>query len=166
VPPSCLAAVAGGPRKSVGFHLRCEDPARAIARWMKIADEDPFERRVRPLGNARQSPKPSSFPQTQTRVTLTLTMTGKISYDTSACPTFPKAPFPTPVFVVTDTVSITGNGGPAPFEATGPSTSRVRVYGGSQIAFSNVTLDGTCYGSFRRSGNSRRRPACELRGRP
>lgn len=66
-----------------------------------------------------------------------------ISYDTSTCPK--NSPATTnPGFMVTGQagqVIVTGNGGPAPFETNPPSsTLQVCVNGGSDVAFSNVTL--------------------------
>jgi hypothetical protein len=63
-----------------------------------------------------------------------------VSNDWSVCPAF--NPPVTAGFVVTGTASVTGNGSPAPFEANGnpPSTLQVCVTGGSQVAFSNITL--------------------------
>jgi hypothetical protein len=62
-----------------------------------------------------------------------------VSYDTSACPA--NTP-PTTVsgLVVNGTATTTGNGGPATFEAKGPSTLQFCIMGGSQVAYSNVTL--------------------------
>jgi hypothetical protein len=42
--------------------------------------------------------------------------------------------------VVTGSVTVSGNGGPAPFESQGPSTAQVCVIGGSEIEYSNMTL--------------------------
>jgi hypothetical protein len=62
-----------------------------------------------------------------------------VSYDTSACPA--NTP-PTTVsgLVINGTATTTGNGGPATFEAKGPSTMQVCIMGGSEISFSNITL--------------------------
>jgi hypothetical protein len=62
-----------------------------------------------------------------------------VSYDTSSCP----ANSPPTTFsglVVTGTATTTGNGGPATFEAKGPSTLQVCIMGGSQVVYSIVTL--------------------------
>ncbi len=62
-----------------------------------------------------------------------------VSYDASVCPA--NSPATTgPAVVVTATVTTTGNGSPAPFEAAGASTMQVCVTGGSTVSFSNVTL--------------------------
>jgi len=76
-----------------------------------------------------------------------ITVTGAtVSYDasdTSACPSF-KAPAPTPVFVVKNgTVSISANGGPAPFAKNGPSQLQICILGGPDVEFSNITLQFT-----------------------
>jgi hypothetical protein len=42
--------------------------------------------------------------------------------------------------MVTGTVSVTGNGTPAPFESKGPSTLQVCITGGSQVPLSNLSL--------------------------
>jgi hypothetical protein len=62
-----------------------------------------------------------------------------VSYDSSVCPVF-SPPTTGAAIVVTGTATTTGNGGPAPFEAKGPSTLQVCITGGTQVAFSNVTL--------------------------
>jgi hypothetical protein len=62
-----------------------------------------------------------------------------ISYDTSVCPANSPATGATGV-VVSGTAPTSGNGGPAAFEAKGPSTIQVCITGGSQVAFSNLTL--------------------------
>ena len=68
-----------------------------------------------------------------------ITMTdAMISTETSACPV--DSPATTVRFVVTGQPSITGNGSPAPFEAKGASTLTVCVTGGTEVEFSNVTL--------------------------
>lgn len=68
-----------------------------------------------------------------------ITMTdAMISPDTSVCPV--DSPTTTVRFVVTGQPSITGNGSPAPFEKKGPSTLTVCVTGGTEVEFSNVTL--------------------------
>ncbi len=69
-----------------------------------------------------------------------ITMTDAlVSYDTSVCPA--NSPATTSAgFVVTGTVSITGNGTAAPFEAKGPSTLQVCITGGTEVPFSNVSL--------------------------
>jgi hypothetical protein len=78
-------------------------------------------------------------PDTRGAHTHHITMSGTVSSDTSLCPSF-KAPAPTPVFMITNTVSITGNGSPAPFEKNGTSTLQVCVYGGTEVGLSNITL--------------------------
>jgi hypothetical protein len=62
-----------------------------------------------------------------------------VSYDTSSCPAN-NPPTTLSGLVVNGTATTTGNGGPAPFEAKGASTLQVCIMGGSQIAYSNVTL--------------------------
>ena len=68
-----------------------------------------------------------------TNVTVTPNMIG--------CPVYGK-PVPTVGFQINGTVSlITGNGSNAPFETTPPtSTLQVCVVGGSEIAYSNMTM--------------------------
>jgi len=68
-----------------------------------------------------------------------ITMTdAMISPDTSVCPV--DSPSTTVRFVVTGQPSITGNGSAAPFEKKGPSTLTVCVTGGTEVEYSNVTL--------------------------
>lgn len=62
-----------------------------------------------------------------------------ISYDTSVCPANTPATGATGV-VISGTAPTTGNGGPAAFEAKGPSNIQVCITGGSLVAFSNMTL--------------------------
>jgi hypothetical protein len=64
-----------------------------------------------------------------------------VSYDTSGCPV--DSPATTVRFVVTGQPSITGNGSAAPFEKKGPSTLQVCVTGGTEVEYSNVTLQFT-----------------------
>ena len=63
-----------------------------------------------------------------------------ITWNMTGCPTF--SPATTSGFQINGTVSlITGNGGPAPFETTPPSsTLQVCVTGGIDVEHSNVTL--------------------------
>ena len=66
-----------------------------------------------------------------------------VSYDIFSSLSRQYQPLPTITFsalVVTGTATTTGNGGPAPFEAKGPSTLQVCIMGGSQVVYSNVTL--------------------------
>ncbi len=65
----------------------------------------------------------------------------KITWDMTGCPVY-AAPVPTTGFQVSGTVSlVTGNGGPAPFETTPPtSTLQVCVVGGSLVPYSNLTM--------------------------
>lgn len=62
-----------------------------------------------------------------------------LSYDSSVCPVF-SPPATGPGVVLSGTVTTAGNGGPAPFEAKGPSTLQVCITGGTEVSFSNVTL--------------------------
>lgn len=62
-----------------------------------------------------------------------------VSYDTSSCPAN-SPPTTLSGLMVTGTATTTGNGGPATFEAKGASTLQVCIMGGSQVAYSNVTL--------------------------
>ena len=62
-----------------------------------------------------------------------------VSYDSSVCPAN-NPPTTGTAVVVTGTATTTGNGGPAPFEAKGASTLQVCITGGSQVAFSNLTI--------------------------
>ena len=72
---------------------------------------------------------------------ITFTTTN-IVYNSPSCPANPPG---TPAasggnIMVTGTVSVTGNGTPAPFESTGPSTLQICITGGSQVPLSNVSL--------------------------
>jgi hypothetical protein len=62
-----------------------------------------------------------------------------VTYDTSVCPVF-SPPTTGPGVVINGTAATTGNGGPASFEAKGPSTMQICITGGTQANFSNVTL--------------------------
>lgn len=61
---------------------------------------------------------------------------GELSTDTTGCPTF--SPATSDGFVVTGTVFVTGNGGPAPFG--NPSSLMICVLGGANVKYSNITL--------------------------
>ena len=64
---------------------------------------------------------------------------GSVSYDTSVCPA--NNPVTTGAgVVVTGSVTISGNGAPAPFEAKGSSTAQICVVGGPEIQYSNFTM--------------------------
>jgi hypothetical protein len=79
-------------------------------------------------------------PATRSPHTHHISMTNAtVSYNTSACPA--NSP-PTTVsgLVVNGTATTTGNGGPATFEAKGPSTLQFCIMGGSEVSYSNVTL--------------------------
>ena len=79
-------------------------------------------------------------PATRSPHTHHVTVTNAtVSYDASVCPA--NNPATTgPAVVVTGTATTTGNGGPAPFESKGASQLQICITGGSQVAFSNVTL--------------------------
>jgi hypothetical protein len=79
-------------------------------------------------------------PLTRSPHTHYINMTsGTISYDTSVCPS--NSPATTgPGVVVTGTVSIAGNGSPAPFESKGSSTLQICIIGGSEVEYSNLTM--------------------------
>jgi hypothetical protein len=69
-----------------------------------------------------------------------ITMTdAMLSYNTIGCPV--DAPPTTGRFVITGQPSVTGNGTAAAFEKKGPSTLTVCVTGGTEVEFSNVTLE-------------------------
>lgn len=62
-----------------------------------------------------------------------------VTYDTSVCPVF-SPPTTGGGIVLNGTVVTTGNGGPASFEAKGPSTLQVCITGGTQANYSNLTI--------------------------
>jgi hypothetical protein len=62
-----------------------------------------------------------------------------VSYDASVCPANSPATTGSGI-VVNFTATTTGNGGPATFEAKGPSTLQVCITGGTQVEFSNLTM--------------------------
>lgn len=72
---------------------------------------------------------------------------GVVSRDTSVCPTF--NPATSGGFVVTGPAHITGNGSPAPFDASG-NTAQICITGGSRVELSNITftLTGAATGHF------------------
>ena len=63
-----------------------------------------------------------------------------VSYDTSVCPANSPATSGPGRVVVKGTVTTTGNGSPAAFEANGASTLQVCITGGSTVSYSNVSL--------------------------
>jgi hypothetical protein len=72
------------------------------------------------------------------------------SDDTSHCSSYSPATTG-PVIVITGEAQIiTGNGGPAPFQAMGPSTLWVCLAGGTQVPYSNLSLQfvGPATGHF------------------
>jgi hypothetical protein len=88
---------------------------------------------------------PASFDDPETRIPHTHHITMKdaqVSLNTGTCPAY-SAPAPTnPGFMVSGPAIITGNGGPAPFSKndTVLSMLQVCVNGGSDVAFSNISL--------------------------
>lgn len=79
-------------------------------------------------------------PLTRSPHTHYINMTsGTVSYDTSVCPSNSPATTGAGV-VVTGTVSIAGNGSPAPFESKGSSTLQICLIGGSEVEYSNFTM--------------------------
>jgi len=64
---------------------------------------------------------------------------GTVSYDTSVCPAN-NPPTTGSGVVVTATATTSGNGSPAPFESKGASTLQICITGGTEVAFSNITL--------------------------
>ena len=88
----------------------------------------------------------STFDNPETRIPHTHHITMKdatVSYNTSVCPAYLAPPAtPNPVFMVTGSAYITGNGAPAPFSKndTVLSMLQVCVSGGTDVPFSNVTL--------------------------
>jgi hypothetical protein len=62
-----------------------------------------------------------------------------VTYDTSVCPVF-SPPTTGPGIVINGTATTTGNGGPASFEAKGPSTLQVCITGGTEVSYSNMTM--------------------------
>jgi hypothetical protein len=73
-----------------------------------------------------------------------------LSTDTSHCSSY-SPPTTGPVIVVTGPAQvITGNGGPAPFQAMGDSTLWICIAGGTQVPYSNLSLQfvGPATGHF------------------
>jgi hypothetical protein len=89
-------------------------------------------------------------PATRSPHTHHITVTNAaVSYDTSVCPA--NSPATTgPGAVFTGSVSISGNGGPAPFESKGSSTVQICIIGGPEIEWSNFTMvfSGPATGHF------------------
>jgi hypothetical protein len=79
-------------------------------------------------------------PATRNPHTHHISMTNvAVTYDTSGCPA--SSPATTgPGIVINGPATTTGNGGPATFEAKGPSTLQVCITGGTEVNFSNVSL--------------------------
>jgi hypothetical protein len=89
-------------------------------------------------------------PTTRSPHTHHITMTGAtVTYDTSVCPANTPATVGSGI-VITGTASIMANGGPAPFDSSGPSTLQVCIIGGLDVEYSNVTLvfSGPATGHF------------------
>jgi len=79
-------------------------------------------------------------PSTRSPHTHHISMTNiTVSYDTSVCPAN-NPPTTVSGLVINGTATTTGNGGPASFESKGASTLQVCIMGGSELAYSNVTL--------------------------
>jgi hypothetical protein len=79
-------------------------------------------------------------PATRGAHTHHVTMTNAtVTYDSSTCPVF-SPPTTGPGIVLNGTAVTTGNGGPATFEAKGPSTMQVCITGGTEANYSNLTL--------------------------
>jgi hypothetical protein len=79
-------------------------------------------------------------PATRSPHTHHITMTNvPVSYDVSVCPANSPATTGGGV-VINGTATTTGNGGPATFEAKGPSTLQVCITGGTEVEFSNATF--------------------------
>jgi hypothetical protein len=76
-----------------------------------------------------------------------ISMHGTITTDTSHCPTYSPATTGPVIVVMGQPEIITGNGGPAPFQAKGPSTLWICVAGGTQVPFSNVAMIFTAGGA-------------------
>jgi hypothetical protein len=90
-------------------------------------------------------------------ITMSAPFTYLISDASGICPLPPPPSPPTtgPVIVITGTPAvgtpkISANGGPAPFDTKGPSGLQVCVTGGTEVAFSNITLafSGPAAGHF------------------
>jgi hypothetical protein len=82
-------------------------------------------------------------PSTRTPHTHHIVMKdAKVSYDTATCPAYAPPATTTPGFMVSGPAYVTGNGGPAPFSKndTVLSNLQVCVNGGTDVAFSNITL--------------------------
>jgi hypothetical protein len=82
-----------------------------------------------------------TLPPTRGQHTHTINLThASISTDTSHCPAYSPATTG-PVIVVTGQPQIiTGNGGPAPFQAKGLSTLWICIAGGDEVTFSNFAM--------------------------
>src|SRR5580698_1921511 len=79
-------------------------------------------------------------PGTRSPHTHHLSMTNAtVSYDMSVCPANSPATTSAGV-VISGSVSTTGNGGPATFEAKGGSTLQTCITGGTEVQFANVTI--------------------------
>lgn len=89
-----------------------------------------------------RSPHTHHITMTHAMVTVTTTPTG--------CGTSFSPATTGPVIVITGPVSVTGNGGPASFEAKGPSSLEICLSGGSVVPYSNFSMifTGTATGHF------------------
>jgi hypothetical protein len=79
-------------------------------------------------------------PATRSPHTHHITVTNAtVTYDMSVCPAN-SPPTTAQGLVINATATTSGNGGPATFEAKGPSTVQVCITGGTEVSFSNMTL--------------------------
>ena len=132
------ASVSGGPYEMRGkwtmeVHARSNTADFSAAMNMETSD----------WGISKGTVDPND-PTTRGAHTHHITVTGAtISHDVSGCPTF--NPPTSGGFVIQGTVSVTGNGGVAPFEKppNPPSSATICVLGGAQVAYSNITLTFT-----------------------
>lgn len=96
--------------------------------------------------NADATPPPSpDNPASRTPHTHHISMKGPITWldssNMSQCPTSSYVPGTTSGFMISESASVTGNGGFPPFAPTGQqSPLQVCITGGSQVKFSNITL--------------------------
>jgi hypothetical protein len=126
------AVVKGGPYEMRGRWTLDVDHRHGAARFSAAMNMETSDYGI------AQNTVDKDDPTTRGAHTHHLTMTDAVVTDdwASRCPVF--SPAVTSGFVVTGSVYVTGNGGPAPFGNSSPLT--VCVLGGSDVGFSNVTL--------------------------
>jgi hypothetical protein len=132
------ASVSGGPYEMAGKWSLEVNPWSGTASFSAAMNMETSDYGI---SNGNVNPDDATSRGAHTHhIALTGTASTNAS-DLSGCPTFKTNP-PTARFVVTGTVSVTGNGAPAPFQVPPKplSTLQICVLGGSTVEYSNITI--------------------------